>query len=90
MRYAYQRARTPSPAPDVLPFIRANRPLLTDWEGPTFGEFLDRVQHQFGSAADLSTLLLMGLGRDERLAPSDIEALCMQLGIPAEDFGVGP
>ena len=60
------------------------------WNRPTFGEFLERVEHEFGNAADLSGLLLLGLGRDEHLEPSDIEALCLQLGVPAEDFGVGP
>lgn len=65
-------------------------PLPQGWSCPTFGEFLDRVEHEFGSAADLNALLLLGLGRDERLAPTDIEALCGQLGVPPEDFGVGP
>ena len=64
--------------------------LWPEWNGPTVGEFLDRVQHEFGAAADLSGLLLLGLGRDEQLEPTDIEALCSQLGVPAEDFGVGP
>ncbi len=65
-------------------------PLPQGWSCPTFGEFLDRVEHEFGAPADSSSLLLLGLGRDERLAPSDIEALCGQLGVPPEDFGVGP
>lgn len=64
--------------------------LPSRWDRPTFAEFLERVEHEFGSTADLSALLLLGLGRDERLAPTDIEALCGQLGVPPEDFGVGP
>lgn len=60
------------------------------WKRPTFGEFLERVEHEFGSTADSSALLLLGLDRDEQLAPSDIEVLCGQLGVPPEDFGVGP
>lgn len=60
------------------------------WKRPTFGEFLEQVEHEFGSAADLNGLLLLGLDRDEPLAPTDIEALCGQLGVPPEDFGVGP
>jgi hypothetical protein len=51
---------------------------------------LERVEHEFGLTADLSGLLLLGLGRNERLAPTDIEALCGQLGVPPEDFGVDP
>lgn len=69
---------------------RLLRPAARRWSRPTFGEFLERVEHEFGFTADLSALLLLGLGRDERLAPSDIEALCAQLGVPPEDFGVGP
>ena len=60
------------------------------WSGPTFGEFLERVEHEFGASADTSGILLLGLRRDEQLEPTDIEALCSQLGVPAEDFGVGP
>lgn len=60
------------------------------WNRPTFGEFLERVEHEFGAAVDLAGLMLLGLGRDEQLEPTDIEALCGQLGVPAEDFGVGP
>jgi len=60
------------------------------WNSPTFGEFLDRVEHEFGAAIDLAGVLMLGLGRDERLEPTDIEALCGQLGVPSEDFGVGP
>jgi hypothetical protein len=33
---------------------------------------------------------MAGYGRSERLTPADIEELCGQLGVPAEDFGVGP
>lgn len=61
-----------------------------EWNGPTFGEFLERVEHEFGATADISSILLLGLRRDEQLEPHDIEALCSQLGVPAEDFGVGP
>ena len=74
-----------------LPLLApAGLSLVPQWHGPTFGEFVDRVRHQFGSTADLDALLLMGMRRDEALAPSDIEALCSQLGIPPEDFGVDP
>ncbi len=60
------------------------------WNRPTFGEFIERVQHEFGSAIDVAGLMLLGFGRDEPLEPSDIQVLCGQLGVPAEDFGVGP
>ncbi len=70
---------------NLLPWLPSER-----WSGPTFGEFLERVEHEFGTAIDLAGIMLLGLGRDEPLEPNDIEALCGQLGVPAEDFGVGP
>jgi len=70
---------------NLLPWLPSQR-----WNSPTFGEFLERVEHEFGAAVDLAGIMLLGLGRDERLDPADIEALCGQLGVPAEDFGVGP
>ena len=69
---------------------RATAPAVGDWRGPTFGEFLAQLEHEFGGRLDTSVLLSAGVGRNERLAPSDIEALCSQIGLPAEDFGVGP
>jgi hypothetical protein len=60
------------------------------WRRPTFGEFVERVRHEFGPAADLTGLQMTGFGSSDRLNPSDIEELCGQLGVPAEDFGVGP
>jgi hypothetical protein len=73
------------------PSSRWPRPPATgSWRRPTFGEFLEQLEHEFGADVDTSSLLLTGLGPNERLAPSDIKALCAQLGVPAEDFGVGP
>jgi hypothetical protein len=60
------------------------------WQRPTFGEFLAQLEHEFGGRLDTSVLLLAGVGRNEQLTPSDIETLCSQIGLPAEDFGVGP
>lgn len=85
MRNNWQNTATRSHGQRLIPWQPPER-----WNRPTFGEFLDRVEHEFGATADLSALLLLGLGRDERLGPTDIEALCGQLGVPAEDFGVGP
>ena len=69
---------------------RATTPAIGAWRGPTFGEFLAQLEHEFGGRLDTSVLLLAGVGRNEQLKPSDIEALCSQIGVPAEDFGVGP
>jgi hypothetical protein len=85
MRNSKQISTMGSHGQDLLPWLPSQR-----WASPTFGEFLERVEHEFGAAVDLAGLMLMGLGRDERLDPTDIEALCGQLGVPAEDFGVGP
>ncbi len=64
--------------------------LVRRWKRPTFGEFVERVRHEFGPAADLAGIQMTGFGSSDRLNPSDIEELCGQLGVPAEDFGVGP
>ena len=85
MRNSKQIGALKSHGQSLLPWLPSQR-----WSSPTFGEFLDRVEHEFGAAVDVTGLMLMGLGRDERLEPTDIEALCGQLGVPAEDFGVGP
>ena len=85
MRNSGQFGAVRSHGQSLLPW-----PPREDWNRPTFGEFMDRVEHEFGAAVDLAGLLLLGLGRDEPLEPSDIEVLCGQLGVPAEDFGVGP
>ena len=58
------------------------------WRRPTFGEFVERVEHEFGVAAAANGLLLMGIDREESLSPGDIRAICSQLGVPPEDFGV--
>lgn len=80
-------ASTPRNAPIYRP--RPTRSVRR-WKRPTFGEFVERVRHEFGPAADLTGLQWSGYGRNERLNPADIEELCGQLGVPAEDFGVGP
>ncbi len=85
MRNSWDDTAIPPHGRDLLYCLMPQR-----WSSPTFGEFLERVEHEFGSAADLNGLLLLGLGREEHLAPTDIEALCGQLGVPPEDFGVGP
>lgn len=69
---------------------RSTAPAVRPWHRPTFGEFLAQLEHEFGGRLDTSVLLLAGVSRNERLEPSDIEALCSQIGLPAEDFGVGP
>ncbi len=58
------------------------------WQRPTLAEFADRVESQFGDVPDLAALSLVGVGRNERLAPDDIRQLCDQLGVPADLFGV--
>lgn len=82
--------RTPAASfPAHQPFYGARRQKsVRRWRRPTFGEFLERVRHEFGPAADLSGLELAGYGSSERLDPADIELLCGQLGVPAEDFGI--
>lgn len=85
MRNTRQMSATRSHGQNLLPWLPSQH-----WKSPTFGEFLERIEHEFGAAVDVAGLMLLGLGRDERLEPTDIEALCGQLGVPAEDFGVGP
>ncbi|MDX1500876.1 MAG: hypothetical protein R3325_00840 [Thermoanaerobaculia bacterium] len=58
------------------------------WPGPTFGEFVTELEHEFGSSVDTTSLFLTGLDRRDTLSPAEVKALCAQLGVPAEDFGV--
>ena len=58
------------------------------WSRPTLREFVAQLEHEFGNGVDLSALFHTGLGRNERLTPGDVKALCDQLGLPADDFGV--
>ena len=85
MRNDRQMGAMGSHGQNLLPWLPSQR-----WTSPTFGEFLERVEHEFGAAVDLAGLMMMGLGREERLDPDEIAALCGQLGVPAEDFGIGP
>ena len=77
--------------PRAVPYYGARQARsVRRWKRPTFGEFVERVRHEFGPAADLAGLEMTGFGSSDRLNPSDIEDLCGQLGVPPEDFGVGP
>ncbi len=90
MNLATRRSPTASTSRAVPIYGARQSQSVGRWRRPTFGEFVDRVRHEFGPAADLTGLQMSGYGRSERLTPADIEELCGQLGVPAEDFGVGP
>jgi hypothetical protein len=64
------------------------REVRRSWRRPTFGEFLDQIEREFGSTPDLGNLPLTGLTRCERLGPGELRDLCSQLGLPPEDFGL--
>ena len=76
--------------PRFAPPLQAELTLGSRWEGPTVGEFVERVEREFGAAPDLTRLLGEGLLDTESLAPAEVRELCDQLGVPAEDFGVEP
>lgn len=61
---------------------------IDGWEAPTFGEFVRRLEHEFGQSVDLSTLPLTRADDGDSLSPRSIRALCELLGVPPEDFGV--
>lgn len=63
--------------------------LARAWEGPTLAELAECVEHQFGETPGLPGIYTLGFGRDEPLTPDDVSRVCEQLGLPAEDFGVG-
>lgn len=79
------RKRRRKPPAGSLPTGRGVR---KSWRRPTFAEFVDRVEREFGSTADLGNLPLTGLTRSERLGPGELRDLCGQLGLPPEDFGL--
>lgn len=58
------------------------------WPAPTFGQFVRRLEHEFGDSVDLSTLHLTRLDQNETLTPESVRTLCEQLGVPPEDFGI--
>jgi len=60
------------------------------WNRPTVGEFIQRVEHQFGTPGDEVSRLLAGYRRNDRLASGDVRELCDRIGLPATDFGVDP
>lgn len=62
--------------------------IAADWDRPTFAEFVERLEHQFGLGDEADGFLTAGIGRDEALSPEVIRLLCGQLGVPPEDFGV--
>lgn len=77
------------------PSVRSSRrepssalPEVQVWSRPTLREFVAQVEQEFGKGVDLSALFHTGLGRNERLSPADVKALCGQLGLPPDDFGV--
>jgi hypothetical protein len=53
------------------------------WRQPTFREFAERIEREFGVIAGPS-----GHTARERLTPADIRGLCRELGLPPEDLGV--
>ena len=90
MNLANRRLPTASTPPNAPVYGARKSQSVRRWRRPTFGEFIERVRHEFGPTADLTGLEMAGYGIRERLNPDDIEQLCGQLGVPAEDFGVGP
>ena len=74
----------------LLPVPRSpvTLPVTDRWRGPTFGQFLADVEHEFGSSVDTHSLFLTGIDHAERLTPAEVKELCGRLGVPAEDFGV--
>lgn len=64
------------------------REVRGSWRRPTFAEFVDRVEREFGPTADLGNLPWTGLSMSERLGPGELRDLCAQLGLPPEDFGL--
>ena len=76
--------------PQLAPPFQAELTLGSRWDGPTVGEFVERVEREFGAAPDLTRLLGDGWLKSECLAPAEVRDLCNQLGVPAEDFGVEP
>ena len=53
-------------------------------------EFIRRVEREFGNGFSSAILNWTGIEPEERLPPSTVRALCEQLGVPSEDFGVEP
>lgn len=76
----------PRHVPRPLRPRQARLTLGSCWEGPTLAEFIERVEHEFGAAPDFTPMLAGD--RSDPLAPAEIRALCEEIGVPADDFGV--
>ena len=87
---------TPSPHQPALPFVQErdpcqeldNRAAPYRWKCPTVGEFMRRVEREFGHTLGSPGLYATGPASDELLSPSAMRAFCEQIGVPPEDFGV--
>lgn len=60
----------------------------SNWAAPTFDEFVQQLEHEFGDSVDLTSLHLIRADADEPLTPDSMRSLCALLGVPPEDFGV--
>ena len=86
--------RDPSPQARLFPLRPLDRPVraqagrFRQWRRPTLAEFVAEVEHEFGRSVDTTSLFETGIDRSETLSPDEVRALCGQLGVPAEDFGV--
>ncbi len=81
--------RTPSALDRAVP--PPSEPLVLNastWRRPSFEEFIERLEGEFGPMSEMTTLLAVGLGPQDLLDPEDVRALCRLLGVPPEDFGV--
>ena len=78
-------------AREEIPLLpRDIQPRPRGWKRPTFGEFVTRLEREFGITIRRNGLHFAGVTRREELEPSDIRTLCLQVGVPAEDFGIEP
>jgi len=55
------------------------------------GEIITRLEDAYGTGdGRAKAAAAMGLSGSDELSPSDLRALCDQLGVPPVDFGLDP
>ena len=66
----------------------SDAPSRSSWSRVTLAEFSRQVEREFGASLGPSGIRSTGLTPDEFLRPDTVRAVCEQLGVPPEDFGV--
>ena len=61
------------------------------WRRHSLGEIITRLDDAYGLGVDrVQVAATMGISGADQLSPTELRALCDQLGVPPVDFGLDP